>query len=223
MSPGERRKEANFKQPAVARRTESFYQLSPISRQLLLKRLFSMATGLVILFAAASRGNAQCSVGSNAYLHVVYQWSGGSYLGNATTFLGTTAWGAVFFPAVSGTLYFGNNNPGNGTASIDILVGAALAAGKWSGSTTIQSAADWSPQYTQGNGMTLTVCLVDPAQSPSTLHTETKTITGMSNYVAKPTTVVGTVTYKANECTFTFACGPSPVNCTDLQPPASCP
>jgi hypothetical protein len=103
----------------------------------------------------------------------------------------------MFQPSVSGTLYFLNNKPAYGSASIDILVQKARQLGAWSG-TSVQAFcyADWSPEFPLGSTPpTLTVTLYDPARTPPTIQTATKTITPGSNYSPIPGTLVGTITY----------------------------
>jgi hypothetical protein len=145
------------------------------------------------------------------YLHFVYTWpasAGTSYLGAATKFLGTTVWGQVIQPTVSGTLYFANNISALGAASVDVLVGQAQNDGKWTGpSVDIICYADWNPQYAAGSAPTLTVTRYDPAM-PSDILTATVTITPggppqPSKYTPVPGTNVATITYNADG-TFTI-------------------
>ena len=136
------------------------------------------------------------------FLRIVYDWSAQkstSYLGNATTFLGTTISGQTIGPSggslpnVPGTLYLTNNKPTVGSASIDVLVGAARQDGKWTGTVPVTCVADWSPQYAPGTTATLTVTLFD--STGTILQTQTKTI--IPGVKAVPTTLVGTVTYSS--------------------------
>jgi hypothetical protein len=145
---------------------------------------------------------------SARFLHIVYDWSAqgtASYLGGATTFLGTTIAGPIVIPSGgvlppnTGTLYFINNRPALnqpafGSASIDVQVGAAEQAGKWSGSVQITCAADWSPKYPAGSTATLTVTSFD---STTAVQTATKTITPGLLYNPVPSTIVATVTYSS--------------------------
>ena len=100
---------------------------------------------------------------------------------------------------MGGTLYFQKNKPSVptfGSASIDVLVGPALAAGAWSVSTTIYCYGDWSPRYALGGPSILSVTLLDQAEG--FLSTATKTINPGTNYVPVPLTLVGTITYNAD-------------------------
>jgi hypothetical protein len=145
------------------------------------------------------------------FLRVQYNWSAQSstsYLGSATTFLGTVISGQTILPSggdlppVSDGLYLTNNTPAVGSASIDVLVGTALQDGKWTGSVPVTCAADWSSQYAPGTTATLTVTLFDSTQT--ILQTETKTITpGLNNAPPVPSTIVATITYNSDG-TFTM-------------------
>ncbi len=156
---------------------------------------------------SATPGTLTLTIVPEYRVTVAYDWSGQastSYLGGATKFLGKTAWGQMFQPSVSGTLYFGNNRPAYGllnnlqtygVSSIDVLVQNARQLGAWSGtSVQVLCYADWSPEFPAGSTATLIATLYDPKGTTPPV-TQTKTISPGSNYSPIPGTLVGTITY----------------------------
>jgi hypothetical protein len=162
--------------------------------------------------ATTATGTLTLTVVAEYRITVKYDWSAQSstsYLGNATQFLtGTSkAWGQIFVPPVPATpLYFKNNKPGYGVASIDVLVQSGRQAGQCTGTSTAPTCtvycyADWLPPNVPPSGttVTLTVTLFDPKGAVSSV-TQTKTIIPGTCFsqptpCTAPSTLVETITY----------------------------